>query len=138
MFNDPIVFRSMNLTADDVLLLFQKVNSDIILEYRLTGNTVFIKFNTPDMFPAFYINVMYTPLSPSVFAVKSVPISVPKCTQLQLHGQVTVVEAGGHVTVMPSIEIDASDVIIRMSRSIFKTLVSRMETFVDTVLKNRP
>jgi hypothetical protein len=137
MFNDPIVFRSMDLTADDLLLLFQKVNSDIILEYKLTGNMVFIKFNTPEMFPSFYVNVLYTPSS-SVFTLKSVPTSVPKCTQLHLHGQVTVVEAGGMVTVMPSIEIDASDVVIRMCRTIFKTLVSRMETFVDTVLKNHP
>lgn len=137
MFNDPIVFRSMDLTADDLLLLFQKVNSDIILEYKLTGNTVFIKFNTPEMFPSFYVNVLYTPSS-SVFTLKSVPTSVPKCTQLQIHGQVTVVEAGGMVTVMPSVEIDASDVVIRMCRTIFKTLVSRMETFIDTVLKNHP
>lgn len=137
MFNDPIVFRSLDLTADDLLLLFQKVNSDIVLEYKLTGNTVFIKFNTPELFPAFYVNVLYTS-SPSVFTLKSVPTSVPKCTQLQLHGQLTVVEAGGMVTVLPSIEIDASDVIIRMCRSIFKTLVSRMETFIDTVLKNHP
>jgi hypothetical protein len=128
----------MNLTADDILLLFQKVNTDIILEYKLTGNMVFIKFNTPEMFPSFYINVLYTPLSATVFAVKSVPTTVPKCTQLHLRGQITVAEAGGMVTVMPAIEIDASDVIIRMSRSIFKTLVSRMETFVDTVLKNHP
>jgi hypothetical protein len=138
MFNDPIVFRSMNLTAEDLLLLFQKVNSDIILDYKLTEHTVFIKFNTPEMFPSFYINVLYTPVSPSVFTVKSVPTSVPKCAQLHLHGQVTIIEAGGTVTVMPAVEIDASDVIIRMSRSIFKTLVSRMETFVDTVLKNHP
>jgi hypothetical protein len=138
MFNDPIVFKSMNLTADDLLLLFQKVNTDIILEYKLTGNTVFMKFNTPEMFPSFYINILYTPLSPSVFTVKSIPTSVPKCSQIHLQGQVIVAEAGGMVTVMPAIEIDASDVIIRISRSIFKTLVSRMETFVETVLKNHP
>jgi hypothetical protein len=128
----------MNLTADDVLLLFQKVNSDIILEYKLTGNMVFMKFNTPDLFPSFFVNVLYAPSSASVFTLKSIPTSVPKCTQLLLHGQVTIAEAGGMVTVMPSIEIDASDVIIRMSRGIFKTLVSRMESFVDTVLKNHP
>jgi hypothetical protein len=128
----------MNLTADDLLLLFQKVNSDIILDYKLTGNVVFIKFNTPDMFPSFYVNVLYTPSPSSVFTVKSIPTSVPKCTQLHIQGQVTVAEAGGMVTVMPAIEIDASDVIIRMCKSIFKTLVSRMETFVETVLKNHP
>lgn len=135
MFNEPIVFSSLNLSADDMLLLFQKVNSDIILEYKLTGNTVFIKFNTPDMFPAFYINVAYAPLSASTFTLKSVPTSVPKCTQLRVQGQVLVAEAGGMVTVTPSIEIDASDVIIRLCRNIFRTLVSRMETFVETVLK---
>ena len=136
MLNDPWRVPYYGLSWKDVTSIIQAVNKDILPCFESSDQHIFFKLKISDMMPILMINLEFA-ASATGMTITSIPIFVKNCVQIHVDGTMHLTHEGGTVLVEPNLTCDAPDITIKFIKRLMTTIITRIETYMNTHIKKK-